>query len=175
MVSVKNNMTTVSPFFSKITYKILDYVLLQTFQGYSLKMPLEVGKLSNGLYILQLNGSTPQDITDGAPAVSLASSAAPFTIDPVSTPNAALDNIAKNPVFYERTKHIEVDCHFVHEALTAGLISLQYVSTALQLADILTKPLIGFQHNFLISKLGLVSSLPGDIRDNIVGLPLQPP
>ena len=84
---------------------------------------------------------------------------------PMKCDNQAAIYIAKNPVFHERTKHIELDCHFVREKLMAGLISLHHVSTTHQLADILTKPLTGVLHRHLIGKLGVCA--PTNLRGGV--------
>ena len=55
--------------------------------------------------------------------------------------NQFVMHIASNPVFHERTKHIEIDYHFIREKIQLGLISIVYVETGEQLGDIFTKPL----------------------------------
>lgn len=75
----------------------------------------------------------------------------------VYTDSKTTIHIATNLVFQERTKHIEIDCHFMREKIQQRIIKTKYVPTTEQLIDVLTKSLNRVQHEYLIANLGILN------------------
>ena len=70
--------------------------------------------------------------------------------------NKAAIEIAHNPVQHDRTKHVEVDRHFIKENLDRKVIQFPFVRSEDQLADVLTKAVSGRAFHDAISKLGMI-------------------
>ncbi|XP_073153642.1 secreted RxLR effector protein 161-like [Henckelia pumila] len=65
-------------------------------------------------------------------------------------------HIAANPVYHERTKHIEIDCHVVRERIQSCEIVTAHVSSNCQVADLFTKPLNYSNFHSLLDKFGVI-------------------
>ena len=86
----------------------------------------------------------------------------------LSTPRIWCDNIssislASNPVFHARTKHLEVDYHYVRDKVVRKELEVCYLSTTDQVADIFTKGLSKSRFLLLTNKL-MVRSRPISLR-----------
>ena len=69
--------------------------------------------------------------------------------------NKSAIHLAHNPVFHARTKHIEIDYHFIREKVTTGHLQLQYLPTTQQIADVFTKALGKDSFSIFRYKLGV--------------------
>ena len=59
--------------------------------------------------------------------------------------NIQVDNqgamaLSKNPIIHNHSKHIDIKYHFIHEKVVSGFISLTYVPSESNVADLMTKP-----------------------------------
>ena len=75
---------------------------------------------------------------------------------PINCDNTSAINLTKNPIQHSRTKHIEIRHHFIRDHVLNGDVTLQFVCTDNQLADIFTKPLSEERFSVLRRGLGVI-------------------
>ena len=71
--------------------------------------------------------------------------------------NTSAINISKNPVQHSGTKHIEIRHHFIQELVKDGTLTLEFIHTDDQKADLFTKSLDSKRFEFLRQNIGVIS------------------
>jgi hypothetical protein len=62
----------------------------------------------------------------------------------------------ENPVFHDKSKHIDIRYHYIHDMVQRGAIKLQYVGTNDKVVDVLTNPLYHVKFEYFQDKIGVV-------------------
>ena len=75
---------------------------------------------------------------------------------PIKCDNTSAIYLSKNPIQHSRTKHIDIRHHFLRDHVQNGDISLEFMNTNNQLADIFTKPLNEEKLNFIKYDIGMI-------------------
>lgn len=70
--------------------------------------------------------------------------------------NKSAISLSKNPVYHDRSKHIDTRYHFIRDCVEEGRIAIEHINTDEQLTDILTKPLGRIKFLEMRRKLGMV-------------------
>ena len=72
--------------------------------------------------------------------------------------NQSCIKLSKNPVFHDRSNHIDIRCHFIRDWVQRGIVQLQYTLTGEQVANILTKALGKTKFVYFREKMGMMQN-----------------
>ena len=99
----------------------------------------------------------------------------PYKLTTLNVDNQAAIDYINNSGHHTRSKHIDIQHHFVHEKLISNEIYVQYCATDDNLANILTKALPKPKHQYLMERLGIASELRGSSVINSINNVSQSP
>jgi hypothetical protein len=74
---------------------------------------------------------------------------------PIFCDNTAVIYLSKNPILHSRAKHIEIKHHFIRDCVQKRVITLKFIDTDHQWADIFTKPLVEDRFSFILNNLNI--------------------
>ena len=74
---------------------------------------------------------------------------------PIFCDNTAAICLSKNPILHSRAKHIEIKHHFIRDYVQKGIVTLKFIDTEHQWADIFTKPLAEDRFLFILENLNI--------------------
>jgi hypothetical protein len=69
--------------------------------------------------------------------------------------NQSTIKLSKNSVFHDKTKHFEVDWHFIQKKIKEKIVEIDFINTTKQLADMLMKALGRIKFEACRSRLNL--------------------
>ena len=72
--------------------------------------------------------------------------------------NQSYIKLSKNPVFHDRSTHIDIQCHFIKDCVQRGVVQLQYTPIGEQVAYILTKALGKKKYVYFREKMGMMKN-----------------
>ena len=70
--------------------------------------------------------------------------------------NQSCVKFSENPVFHDKSNHIEIKYHYIRDMVHRGPVKLLYVATEEQIADVLTKPLARVKFEYFRENLGVL-------------------
>ena len=71
--------------------------------------------------------------------------------------NQSCIKLLENPMFHDKSKHIEIKFQYIHDMVEKGVVKLQYIATDEQVMNVLTKSLSKVKFVYFKDKLGVVS------------------
>jgi hypothetical protein len=93
--------------------------------------------------------------------------------------NQSCVKLSENPMFHDKSKHIEIKYHYIRDMVQRGVVELCYISTDEQITNILTKPLSRVKYEYFRRQAWRDAECPPSLRGRLdvsppAGFPLWP-